>query len=142
VGNNYVGVSDLSLITRRSDARSAASNAVITKMIGNDANFLRDRSPVSHVANIRVPTLHAYGLNDPRVKIENWTELEAALKKYNKTYQSVVVKNEGHGFEKSESSIEFFRVVESFLNKYMPATRSAAASNVDKDKPATSSAQN
>ncbi len=121
VGINYVGVSDLRLITRWGTERSVGSKAVFALRIGKDPKLLYDRSPVNHVANIRVPTLHAYGRNDPRVTIENWTVLEAALKKHNKPYESIIEKKEGHGFEKAEASIKYYSAVEAFLAKHMPS---------------------
>lgn len=121
VGINYVGVSDLRLITRWDLGKSAASKAVFELRIGRDPEVLAARSPVTHVANIRVPTLHAYGLNDPRVEISNWEVLEAALKKNGKTYESYVETEEGHGFGKAENSLRFYRAVESFLARYMPS---------------------
>jgi dipeptidyl aminopeptidase/acylaminoacyl peptidase len=121
VGINYVGVSDIRLINRRGATHTAASKAVWSMRFGKDQALLREKSPVFHVANIRVPTLHAYGRNDPRVTIENWTALEAELKKHNKPYEVLIEKNEGHGFEKAENSIKFYRAVEAFLTKHMPA---------------------
>jgi dipeptidyl aminopeptidase/acylaminoacyl peptidase len=121
VGVNYVGVSDLRLLTQSGSDRSTIFRAYRTMQIGKDPQFLRDHSPVSHVANIRVPTFHAYGRNDPRVTIEHWTLLEAELKKHNKPYEALIEKKEGHGFEKAETSIPLYSAVEAFLNKHMPA---------------------
>lgn len=125
VGINYVGVSDLRLITRWDMGQTSTSRAVIENRIGKDSEFLAQRSPVNHVAAIRVPTLHAYGYNDPRVDFANWQVLEAALKKHGKTYESIVEGREGHGFEKAESSIKFYTAVEKFLARYMPSDRLA-----------------
>ncbi len=121
IGINYVGVSDLRLITRWDTERTREAAASFERRIGRDPAFLAARSPVNFVDKIRVPTLHAYGDNDPRVVIENWTELEAQLKKHGKIYESVVEAREGHGFEKSDASVKFYRRVEAFLAKYMPS---------------------
>jgi prolyl oligopeptidase PreP (S9A serine peptidase family) len=126
VGINYVGVSDLRQITQWGRERSAGSTAVFAKKISKDPKFLHDRSPINHVANFRVPTFHAYGRNDPRVKIENWTALEAALKKHNKPYEFMVEQKEGHGFEKAETSTPLYAAVEAFLAKHMPSDRNPA----------------
>jgi dipeptidyl aminopeptidase/acylaminoacyl peptidase len=124
VGINYVGVSDLRVLTQWGRERSSASTAAFAMKIGKDPKLLSERSPVNHVANIRVPTFHAYGRNDPRVKIENWTVLEAALKKHNKPHEVLIEKKEGHGFEKAVTAIKFYSTVEQFLAKHMmPAKR-------------------
>ena len=65
------------------------------------------------------PTLHAYGENDPRVKIKNWTELEGQLRKYNKPYEYVREDNQGHGFMDEKARTNFYRTLEAFLAKYM-----------------------
>jgi dipeptidyl aminopeptidase/acylaminoacyl peptidase len=138
VGINYVGVSDLRLITRWDLGKTAASKAVFELRIGRDPKFLAERSPVNHVANIRVPTLHAYGLNDPRVEISHWEALEAALKKHGKVYESYVETEEGHGFGKAENSIRYYRAVEAFLARHMPADGPAVGTGPAKvtEKPA------
>lgn len=121
VGINYVGVSDLRLITRYDLRTDAASVAAYTKQVGRDPALLAARSPVDHVANIRVPTLHAYGRNDPRVDFAHWEVLEKALKKHGKPYEILIENKEGHGFEKQETAYKFYSTVEAFLAKYLPA---------------------
>lgn len=120
VGVNYVGVSDLRLITRY-DTQTEVGKAWLVKAVGSDAAMLKDRSPVEHVQNIRVPSFHAYGRNDPRVRFENWEVLERALKNHGKVYESLIETKEGHGFEKEESATGFYGAVEQFLAKHMPA---------------------
>ncbi len=125
VGINYVGVSDLRLITRYDLRTDAASKAYFEKAVGRDAALLAARSPVDHVANIRVPTLHAYGRNDPRVEFSHWEVLEKALRKHDKPYEILIENKEGHGFEKQETAYKFYSTVEAFLAKHLPADRSA-----------------
>ncbi|MCW5548288.1 MAG: S9 family peptidase [Opitutaceae bacterium] len=121
VGINYVGVSDLRLITRYDLAGGRADTAWQDRAIGRDPAMLKERSPVEHVANIRVPSFHAYGRNDPRVRFENWEVLERELKRHNKPYEVQIETKEGHGFEKEEAALKFYGAVEQFLTKHMPA---------------------
>jgi dipeptidyl aminopeptidase/acylaminoacyl peptidase len=123
VGVNYVGVSDLRLITRYDLRTDAASLAYFSKAVGRDPALLSARSPVDHVENIRVPTLHAYGRNDPRVEFSHWEVLEKALKKHGKTYEILIENREGHGFAKQETAFKYYGAVEAFLAKYLPAAR-------------------
>lgn len=120
VAINYVGVSDLRLITRFDLAGRGVSATWRERAIGRDAAFLAERSPVEHVANIRIPTLHAYGRNDPRVRFENWEVLERALRRHNKVYEAIIETREGHGFEKEETAFGFYGAVERFLAQHMP----------------------
>lgn len=121
VGVNYVGVSDLRLITRYDLRTDAASLAYFSKAVGRDPALLSARSPVDHVEKIQVPTLHAYGRNDPRVEFSHWEVLEKALKKHGKTYEILIENREGHGFAKQETAFKYYGTVEAFLAKYLPA---------------------
>jgi len=120
-GANYVGVSDLGLITSWGDFRrmERGPNIFFHEWIGDDAQYKHDRSPVNFVDRIRVPLLNAYGYNDPRVEFKNWTRLESKLKEYGKTYEILVMGNEGHGFQNEGNRLEFYRRLEAFLDKYM-----------------------
>ena len=115
---NYVGVSDLSIIAGYGvgNGRNRSTDRTFeNKWIGDDATYRHDRSPVNFVQNIRVPTLHAYGENDPRVDIDNWKRLKAQLDRYHKTYEFVREDNEGHGFGNESARVSFYRKVEDFL---------------------------
>ncbi len=115
---NYVGVSDLTIIT--SHARIPGSERIFQKnWIGDDPQYLHDRSPVNFVQNIRVPTLHAYGENDPRVDIDHWKRLKAELDRYQKPYEYVREGNEGHGFGNESARVGVYRHIEEFLARYL-----------------------
>ncbi len=112
---NYVGVSDLAIVTSPGRFGGNLNDNFIRTWIGADHDTLFNHSPVNFVERIRVPTLHAYGENDPRVVMKNWTELEAELKRFNKPYESVREENEGHGFQHESARIAFYRKMEQFL---------------------------
>jgi len=125
---NYVGVSDLNLITSWARGRAGrGSDMFYREWVGDDKEYKFNRSPLNFVERIRVPTLHAYGYNDPRVVIENWTRLEARLKQFNKPYEIIIQGNEGHGFRNEAGRIGYYARLEAFLAKHMdgknPATR-------------------
>ncbi len=117
---NYVGVSDLRLITNPNTPVSASQKLWLDRWVGTGA-MLRDRSPVHHVDRIRVPSLHAYGENDPRVDIGHWKVLERELKRHDKPYQYIRERDEGHGFENERSRIAYYTAVETFLAEHLPA---------------------
>ncbi|WP_415908812.1 prolyl oligopeptidase family serine peptidase [Oleiharenicola sp. Vm1] len=120
-GINIVGVADLKYITRYDVRTNPISRAAYVKMVGEGDEFLRSRSPVNFIANVRVPTFHAYGRNDPRVEIEQWQELEAQLKKHGKPYEILLEESEGHGFEKAEAAIKLYKAIDAFLARHLPA---------------------
>jgi dipeptidyl aminopeptidase/acylaminoacyl peptidase len=120
VAVNYVGVSDLRLITRYDLIGGSVAGAWLRRAVGTDPAVLAERSPVEHVAKIQIPTMHAYGRNDPRVKFEHWEVLERELKKHGKVYSALIENEEGHGFEKEETAFGYYGAVERFLSKYFP----------------------
>lgn len=127
---NYVGVSDLGLITSWARGRTGrGSDMFYREWVGDDKTYKHDRSPVNFVERIRVPTLHAYGFNDPRVEIEHWTRLEARLKQYGKPYEIIIQGDEGHGFSNESGRIGFYTRLEAFFAKHLgggtPSTRLA-----------------
>lgn len=113
---NYVGVSDLGILRRWGWAGGRESEDYFREWVGTDKNYIHDRSPVNFVDRIRVPTLHAYGFNDPRVDFEHWKRLEARLKQYSKPYEAVIQDREGHGFYNESARIAFYRKLEQFLD--------------------------
>ncbi|HVT72689.1 MAG TPA: alpha/beta fold hydrolase [Lacunisphaera sp.] len=119
-GANYVGPSDLTLLVgmgRRLGDRS--SDIFYREHLGTDRDFLKARSPVNFVENIRVPLFNAYGFNDPRVDFAQWTRLEAKLKHFNKSYEIMIERNEGHGFHNESNRIEYYRRLESFFAQHL-----------------------
>lgn len=120
---NYVGVSDLGLITSWGHRSGGVGSEIFYReWVGDDKAYQHSRSPVNFVERIRVPSLHAYGSNDPRVDIKHWTRLESKLKSHGKVYEAIVENKEGHGFDNETSRIAFYRRMEAFLAKHMPAT--------------------
>lgn len=116
---NYVGVSDLGLITSWSRRFGRSSDIFYKEWVGDDKAYIQARSPINFVDRIKIPTFHAYGYNDPRVDIKNWTRLEPKLKQFDKTYEILIEGNEGHGFKNEGNRIEFYRHLEAFFAKYM-----------------------
>lgn len=117
---NYVGVSDLNLITSWSRGRFGRNSDMFAReWIGDDKRYKFDRSPVNFVERIQIPTLHAYGFNDPRVEIEHWRRLEPKLKQFNKPYEIIIETDEGHGFHNEQARLRFYRKLEEFLAKHL-----------------------
>jgi dipeptidyl aminopeptidase/acylaminoacyl peptidase len=123
-GINYVGVTNLT--TQWGKYKGTDSQlGVVHRLFGDmdkaaDRKRAYDTSPVNFADRIRVPVLMAYGMNDPRVKIDQGYDMESALKKAGKPYEMLIERDEGHGFRKEELSIAFYTKVDEFLKKHVP----------------------
>lgn len=123
---NYVGAADLEITfkDRGDDADQRSGDLNYQALwVGPTREYRALTSPLNHIARIRVPTLHAYGAKDPRVKIDHWTRLEAELKKHGKSYEAIEERRQGHGFRNEKASIAFYTAVERFLAKNLAPGR-------------------
>lgn len=126
VGINYVGVADIDRLGLMTSFRNAPKSrqAFVEKRWLNpdkDQAQIKATSPVHFVANIRVPSLHAYGRNDPRVTIDQGEVLRDRLAKAGKDFEFFIEETEGHGFNKFENRLGFYARMEAFLKKHLPA---------------------
>lgn len=122
-GINYVGVTNLTTHWGRYKGTSLQMR-VVHRWFGDmdkaaDRKRAYDTSPCNFADRIQAPVLMAYGKNDPRVKIDQGFDMEAALKKHDKAYEMIIEQDEGHGFRKEELSIAFYTKVDGFLRKYV-----------------------
>ncbi len=95
---------------------------VLYKRVGHpeeDAEFLKSRSPLFKVDQIKIPMLIAQGANDPRVKQAESEQIVAAMKEKGIEYEYLLFEDEGHGFAKPENRLEFYAAAEKFLAKYL-----------------------
>ena len=119
---NYVGAVDLTYLGRRDQGGNRISNEFFyEKWVHPDMQELARRSPVNYVENIKIPTLHAYGENDPRVEWRQWKKLKSELDKHHQTYEVFNQEDEGHGFANAPARVRFYLKLEEFLAKNMKA---------------------
>ncbi|HXV85354.1 MAG TPA: S9 family peptidase [Gemmatimonadales bacterium] len=88
-----------------------------------DAEFLRSRSPLTHVDRIRTPLLIAQGANDPRVKRGESEQIVAALRDRGVEHEYLVFEDEGHGFAKPANRLTFYATAERFLARHLGGRR-------------------
>jgi dipeptidyl aminopeptidase/acylaminoacyl peptidase len=96
--------------------------AMLHKRVGNpetEADFLKSRSPLFHVAEIRIPMLIAQGANDPRVKQSESEQVVAEMEKKGIDCEYMLFPDEGHGFAKPENRIKFYVAAEQFLASHL-----------------------
>ena len=86
-----------------------------------DRAFLEQRSPLFHAAGIGIPLFVAQGLNDPRVKAQESEQVVAAARAAGVPVQYQSFADEGHGFNRPENRLAFYRSVEGFLKRHLPS---------------------
>ena len=92
------------------------------KRVGDPATeeaFLKSRSPLFHVDNIKIPMLIAQGANDPRVKQSESEQIVTAMKSKGIQYEYMLFPDEGHGFAKPENRLNFYAAAEKFLAQHL-----------------------
>lgn len=120
-GINYVGVTDVKLLFDTMPKAWKLLEETMKEQIGapDDKKFMRDISPLHHIQNLRAPLLIIHGKQDPRVNIKHATKLRAQMEKFDKPYEWLVKKKEGHGFKGEKNRIEAYKKIDSFLANAM-----------------------
>ena len=85
----------------------------------DDAQMFIDTSPIEQVKRIQAPVLLLHGDDDYRVPIENGERMRDALKKAGKPVEWVEIVDEGHGFSRPASVLNYWRRVEAFLARHL-----------------------
>jgi dipeptidyl aminopeptidase/acylaminoacyl peptidase len=93
--------------------------------------FLKARSPLTHVEQIRKPLLIAQGANDPRVKQAESDQIVGAMKAKDLPVTYVVYPDEGHGFARPQNRLAFYAIAESFLSKCIGGRYEAVGKDFD-----------
>jgi dipeptidyl aminopeptidase/acylaminoacyl peptidase len=96
--------------------------ALLYKRIGNpetEAEFLKSRSPLFKVDQIKIPLLIAQGANDPRVPQAESEQIVKAMQEKGIECEYMLFPDEGHGFAKPENRLKFYAATEKFLAKYL-----------------------
>lgn len=84
----------------------------------NQAGY-RAGSPVWRVAEIQKPVFISHGLLDDRVHPLQSEELLESLKRHDKTFEFVSYPDEGHGFLRRKTKIDFYSRLERFFDWYL-----------------------
>jgi len=90
--------------------------------VGNlekDEEFLKSRSPLFKVDQIKRPLLIGHGANDPRVKQAESDQIVEAMRKKNLYVEYLLFEDEGHGFVRPGNRLKFYAAAEAFLSKYL-----------------------
>jgi len=77
--------------------------------------FLKTRSPIHYVNQIKKPLLICQGANDPRVKQAESDQIVKEMEAKNIPVTYVLYPDEGHGLARPQNRLSFFGIAEAFL---------------------------
>ncbi|MFE8700470.1 S9 family peptidase [Cytobacillus sp. FJAT-54145] len=84
-----------------------------------DREKLIEDSPMTYIDQMTKPMLVIQGKNDPRVvKVESDVIVDA-MKQRGQDVEYLVLEDEGHGFSKTENAIKVYKLLVSFLQRYV-----------------------
>ncbi len=91
------------------------------KRIGkiSDEEFLKSRSPLFKIENIKIPILIVHGANDVRVKQAESEQIVKAMNEKGLEYEYLLFPDEGHGLVRPQNRLKFYATVEKFLSKHV-----------------------
>jgi TonB family protein len=95
------------------------------KIEGEQSRDLAAVSPLQQAARLHIPVLIAHGERDLTVPVDQGHKMVAALKARGAIVQSVFYPMAGHGFSRTDDSVDFLRRVEAFLEVHNPADPAA-----------------
>jgi dipeptidyl aminopeptidase/acylaminoacyl peptidase len=119
---DIVGPSNLITLIRSIPPYWKPLLATFHERVGNpdtEVAFLKSRSPLFRVEQIKIPVLIAQGANDPRVKQSESEQIVAAMKEKVIDHEYLLFPDEGHGFAKPENRLKFYAAAERFLAKHL-----------------------
>lgn len=99
-----------------------AENGQFVRAIGDPATaagrtLLKERSPLTYVAQIERPLLVAQGANDARVNRAESDMIVKAMQAHHLPVTYLLYTDEGHGFVRAQDKLSFVAIAEGFLSK-------------------------
>jgi dipeptidyl aminopeptidase/acylaminoacyl peptidase len=82
-----------------------------------DADLLRERSPLTYIENVKTPLLVIQGATDPRVVKPESDQLVDKLQSLGREVEYVVFEDEGHGFTKRPNEVKAMKLSADFLER-------------------------
>ena len=117
-GIDYIGVSNLFTLMESFPPYWEPARKQWYEMVGHpekDKELLKKASPLFHVDKIKAPLFVVHGANDPRVKQAEADQIVKKLESRGVKVPYLLKSNEGHGFRNEENIMEFYKLMEVFL---------------------------
>ena len=86
-----------------------------------DADMLRERSPMTYIENVKTPLLVIQGAKDPRVVKPESDQLVDKLRSLGREVEYVVFEDEGHGFTKRQNEVKAMKLSADWLERHLVA---------------------
>ncbi len=86
-----------------------------------DADMLRERSPMTYIENVTTPLLVIQGAKDPRVVKAESDQLVDTLRTLGREVEYVVFEDEGHGFTKRQNEVRAMELSADWLERHLLA---------------------
>ena len=140
-GGSYGGFAVLTCVTRLPDYWAAAVDIVgpsnlitfakavpptwrrmMKRFVGDpeeDADLLRERSPMTYIENVKTPLLVIQGAKDPRVVKPESDQLVDKLQSLGREVEYVVFEDEGHGFTKRPNEVKAIKLSADWLERHL-----------------------
>ncbi len=118
-GVGFVGVSNLVTALAGASPQLKASDRIEYGNIDDpeDREFLRELSPLTHIANVRAPLMVLHGANDPRDPVTEADQMVRAIRERGGDVEYLRFPDEGHGIRRLSNRIIAFRRVAAFLER-------------------------
>jgi Dipeptidyl aminopeptidases/acylaminoacyl-peptidases len=142
-GGSYGGFATLTCVTRLPEYWRAAVDIVgpsnlltfvravppqwvrfMAKWVGDpdtEADFLRERSPITYVDQVRAALLVIQGAKDPRVVKAESDQMVDRLRELGRDVEYEVFEDEGHGFTRYTNEIRGYRLTCDWLERHLVA---------------------
>lgn len=125
LGIDIVGPSNIETLIKTIPAYWKPTRAQLIKTIGASPDtekgreFLKERSPLTYVKNIKRPLLIVQGANDARVKKAESDQIVQAMEALNIPVVYLLYPDEGHGLSRPENKFSFYAYAEQFLANFL-----------------------
>lgn len=121
-GISFVGMSDLASLIDNAPPYWELSKPCWMKYVGDPANAqdratMDSKSPLYRAIQVTKPLLILHGANDPRVNLDQSTRMVDALRQAGKEVDFVLFKSAGHGTQKWNDNLRYYRKTEEFLGR-------------------------
>ena len=84
-----------------------------------EGDFLRERSPVTYMDDLKCPLLVLQGAHDSRVTQADSDDLVAHLRSLGKDVDYTVFENEGHDVTRYENRVTAYNSITDFFKKHL-----------------------
>lgn len=124
----YSGIYDLTAMERFGDVRRRRAGLhYLRRILGDDPQQRRQRSPVYQAERIEAAVMLVHGGLDQRAPLEHAQRLRDALQKAGKTVDWFVDGNQGHGFFGEDARTDLYRRILGFLDSHIGQRASPSA---------------